>query len=90
MNLHVCINLSYLHKYLCIHEKCICYSCALISDIFPVKEAKLPEQALSRIESCLKDIQFWIHHNMLKLNADKTEVMLFSSRHNSKNSKPSS
>ncbi len=42
-------------------------------------------EALTRIENCLKDIELWMHQNMLKLNADKTEVMLFSSKHNSRN-----
>ena len=41
-------------------------------------------EALTRIENCLKYIESWMHQNMLKLNADKTEVMLFSSKHNSR------
>ena len=42
-------------------------------------------EALTRIENCLmKDIESCMHQNMLKLNADKTEVMLFSSKHNSR------
>ena len=40
------------------------------------------EDALSRIELCLVDIQSWMTKNKLKLNSDKTEVMLFTSRHN--------
>jgi hypothetical protein len=42
-------------------------------------------EALRCVETCLKDIENWMHQNMLKLNTDKTEVMLFTSRHNLKN-----
>jgi hypothetical protein len=41
-------------------------------------------EALELIEKCLTDIESWMHKNMLKLNADKTEVMLFLSKHNAK------
>ena len=37
---------------------------------------------LQRVESCLNDIVSWMNQNMLKLNADKTELILFSSKHN--------
>jgi len=40
-------------------------------------------EALTHIESSLKEIEPWMHCNILKLNAYKTEVLLFSSRHNS-------
>ena len=36
--------------------------------------------ALRRIEGCLNDIMSWMHRNMLKLNADKNNVILFSSK----------
>ena len=36
--------------------------------------------ALRRVEGCLNDIVSWMHRYMLKLNADKTEVILFSSK----------
>ena len=39
-------------------------------------------EALCRVESCLTDIVSWMHNNMLKLNTDKTEVIVFSSKHN--------
>ena len=39
-------------------------------------------QSLSVIENCLTDIEGWMRTNMLKLNSDKTEVMLFTSQHN--------
>ena len=51
---------------------------------FKPGDTMIQHEAVSRIESCLKDIEAWMHTNMLKLNADKTEVMLFSSKHNSK------
>ena len=38
-------------------------------------------EALLRVEGCLNDIMSWMHRNMLKLNADKTEVILFSSKY---------
>ena len=41
-------------------------------------------EALGLIEKCLTDIESWMHKNMLKLNTDKTEVMLFLSKHNAK------
>ena len=41
-------------------------------------------EALKRLENCLVDIEAWMHQNMLKLNTDKTEVMLFASKHNSR------
>ena len=37
---------------------------------------------LRRVESCLKDIVSWMNGNMLKLNTDKTEVIVFSSQRN--------
>ena len=36
--------------------------------------------ALRLVEGCLNDIVSWMHRYMLKLNADKTEVILFSSK----------
>ena len=39
-------------------------------------------QSLSLIENCLTDIEGWMRTNMLKLNSDKAEVMLFTSKHN--------
>jgi len=39
-------------------------------------------EALQRIESCLTEIIAWMNANMLKLNVDKKEVKLFSSKHN--------
>jgi hypothetical protein len=42
------------------------------------------EETLQRIQSCLRDIISWMNVNMLKLNTDKTEVIMFSSPYNSK------
>ena len=37
-----------------------------------------------RFKHCLNDIESWMKCNMLKLNADKTEVILFTSKNNEK------
>ena len=39
-------------------------------------------EAIHRVEACLKDILAWMHGNMLKQNADKTEVIVFTSERN--------
>ena len=37
-------------------------------------------ESIRRVEACLlKDIPFWLQANMLKQNADKTEVIVFTS-----------
>lgn len=41
-------------------------------------------EAIRRVENCLKEIVTWMNENMLKLNADKTEVILFTSQNNEK------
>jgi len=46
------------------------------------KEDAVKAQSLSLTENCLADIEGWMRTNMLKLNSDKTEVMLFTSKHN--------
>ena len=38
--------------------------------------------AIDRLEKCLNDIESWMGANMLKLNSDKTEVLLFASKQN--------
>ena len=40
------------------------------------------DETLQRIEACLKDILHWMKDNLLKLNADKTEVILFVPKRN--------
>jgi hypothetical protein len=42
------------------------------------------EIALNNMEHCLGEMQAWMNNNLLKLNRDKTEVMLFASKHNCK------
>lgn len=37
---------------------------------------------LSDIESCVSEIKLWMERNMLKLNDDKTEFIVFKSKHN--------
>ena len=34
---------------------------------------------MSNLEKCLCDISVWMSHNKLKLNNDKTEIILFGS-----------
>ena len=41
------------------------------------------KEALNRVEICLSDIHSWMASNKLKLNDDKTEVILLTSKHNS-------
>ncbi len=40
--------------------------------------------AVNRVENCLIEIVDWMNRNMLKLNADKTELIVFSSQRNEK------
>ena len=41
--------------------------------------------AVRSLESCLKDIRNWMTKNYLKLNSEKTEVIMVSTRHHLKN-----
>lgn len=38
-----------------------------------------------RLEACLDEIGTWMSNNLLKLNQDKTKLIVFSSKHQSKN-----
>ena len=38
------------------------------------------DNAISRIESCVEDIKIWMRNNFLKLNEDKTELIVITSR----------
>ena len=40
------------------------------------------DEAILQVEACLKDILSWMQANMLKQNADKTEVIIFTSERN--------
>ena len=47
-------------------------------------ENNAPEKrstAVTRLNTCIGDIHKWLANNMLKLNDDKTEVILFTSKH---------
>ena len=44
---------------------------------------KSREQAVQRLEACLEDIRIWMDTNFLKLNSDKTEVLLFAPQRSS-------
>ena len=37
-------------------------------------------QAVLRVEQCVKEIQEWISNNFLKLNAEKTNILIFGFR----------
>ena len=37
--------------------------------------------SLARIELCVSDIREWMNQNMLKLNDDKTELIVFASKY---------
>lgn len=39
-------------------------------------------ETIHRVEACLKDILCWMHGNMLKQNADKTEIIVSASERN--------
>ena len=36
---------------------------------------------LARIELCVSEIRVWMNQNMLKLNDDKTELIVFTSKY---------
>ena len=40
------------------------------------------DKAIRRVEACLKDILSWMQADMLKQNADKTKVIIFTSERN--------
>ena len=39
------------------------------------------EKAIRRLEACIKEIRIWMSIRMLKLNDDKTEMVIFCSKH---------
>ena len=41
-------------------------------------------EAFGRVESCTNDIVSWMHEDILKLNRDRTERIVFTSQHNAK------
>ena len=38
------------------------------------------DEGISQLQNCISDIQTWMRTNLLKLNDDKTEVMLIGTR----------
>ena len=48
--------------------------------LFKPTDCVTVSEALRRVEGCLNGIVLWMHRHMLKLNEDKTEVILFSSQ----------
>jgi len=49
---------------------------------FKQKDLNSRQKASQSIESCLIDIVQWMNTNLLKLNAEKTEVILFMPKRN--------
>ena len=47
----------------------------------PLTNETAPEDPKSIIEACLKDINYWMNINKLKLNNGKTELLLIQSPH---------
>ena len=40
------------------------------------------DEAVHAMEDCLADISTWMENNLLKLNQNKTEIIVFSSKQN--------
>ena len=38
-------------------------------------------EGLARIELCVSEIREWINHNILKMNDEKTELIVFTSKY---------
>ena len=49
--------------------------------LFKPKDGAAQTDSLELIERCLTDIERWMRVNILKLNSEKTEVVLFTSKH---------
>jgi len=47
---------------------------------FPQKDISQFQQAITKLESCIEDIRTWMTTNKLKLNEDKTEFMIITSK----------
>ena len=43
-----------------------------------LSDALSREEAIAKVEACVKDIRAWMANNFLKLNDDKTEIVVFS------------
>ncbi|WP_419616858.1 reverse transcriptase domain-containing protein, partial [Thiolapillus sp.] len=42
------------------------------------------QEIIRTSQSCISDVQAWMHNNKLQLNPDKTEMILITSKHNQK------
>ena len=42
------------------------------------------QEIIRTSQSCISDVQAWMHNNKLQLNPDKTEIILITSKHNQK------
>ena len=52
-----------------------------LADVLRHHQLDMHFYAVTRLNTCICDIRNWLANNMLKLNADKTEVILFPSKH---------
>ena len=48
---------------------------------FVIKPSETWESIIMKLQQCLSDISSWMCQNMLKLNQDKTELIVFASKH---------
>ena len=52
---------------------------------FKLKDKVSLNSALTQLETCLEQVSYWMSANMLKLNNDKTKLMVFAPNHFRKN-----
>ena len=52
--------------------------------VFKPSDSQARQDALTRVETGFEDTQTWMSNNKLKLNGDKTEAIVFTSKHNVK------
>ena len=50
------------------------------SQLYIVLNQANVNETIHRVENCVSDIQTWMERNLLKLNEDKTEIILFSKK----------
>ncbi|KAK2155090.1 hypothetical protein LSH36_249g00040 [Paralvinella palmiformis] len=64
----------------CLHMHCYTDDTQLYSPFQNPKNADAVHNGCIKVEQCLADINAWMTNNKLKLNNDKTEIMLFVTR----------
>ena len=73
--INLCLTLSTVLDYCTIHM-------LMAHNTITIKKQDHFADKLSDIEQCVSEIKLWMNHNMLKLNDDKTEFIVFKSEHN--------